>query len=735
MKRLLLFCGLLLLHIPASAWENSMAPAGKAFDVLLVKDGMPAYRIMRDSDEIPESAVKLLKDGLHAITGKQFEENGKGNLPAVHLAVPDVSLGMDGYRIALQNGDILLQGGSVTGIRNAVLAFLEEDLGWRHYRKGKAPCVPGGILEQVKVTPREYCPPFYQRSVWSFYAFDDTWAQNNRIRNGNFGKWFVHTIFELVPPREYYEKHPEYFALVDGKRVDSWEKGQLCFSNSELVNVVSDRILEILSKNPGLEFFALSQNDAPGFCECSQCQADVKAEGSVSAPMLKFVNRVAKRIARSYPHVIIVTEAYRDSITPPGKTRPEKNVVVRLCLDSRISRNPFWMVSETEDLKLLKDWSSITDRLLVWDYIIDFRNYLMPRADLPVLEANIRLYRDKKVKGVMMQTNYANQIGSMAAMRTWILAKLLWNPDWSIYKLAEDYLIGYWGEATGKILAEYNELLIREWKRYRQNSTVGETFRFSPDFYEKAMKLIVDAKKSAGNNTERLKELELEELTLYYFLLSKGVKKDGDVADYKKTLDSFEKMLDAHGITLLIEGGYGKAKEKIRQWRDGILLLNYLETRPSDNITLPATWNVYYEKLETPDPDSLVGRCMAQPPDGDWSVQWRFTDFPQLRPGKYLLRIRARADKKNATGEAAVIGIYNEKSNTYAFSCSLPAAHLDEKYKWIDCGSLILNGDPMFLYTTVGKNSAIKKFYVDAVEFVPLKKEGPGEKNEGGIND
>jgi sulfite reductase beta subunit-like hemoprotein len=113
---------------------------------------------------------------------------------------------------------------------------------------------------------------------------------------------------------------------------------------------------------------------------------------------------------------------------------------------------------------------------------------------------------------------------------------------------------------------------------------------------------------------------------------------------------------------------------------------------------------------------------VKQEANGRWSVQWRFEDFPKLVPGKYKVRIRARADKKTSGGHGTIVGIYNRAKSTYALKYSVKGTQLDDKkYKWVDCGTAEISAEPMFLYTATAKNSAFKAFYIDAIEFIPTR--------------
>jgi hypothetical protein len=312
-------------------------------------------------------------------------------------------------------------------------------------------------------------------------------------------------------------------------------------------------------------------------------------------------------------------------------------------------------------------------------------------------------------------------------MRTWICTKLLWNPDWDIEKLANDYINGFWGEKFAPFMLEYNSLLLNEWRRYHAEEKNGAPFRFSDKFYNKASDLIKKAIAAAANNPMLLKELELEELTLDYYLLEKGITKEADIATYQNTIDHFSSQIKKYNIMLIKESSYNKVQEKIQQYRDGISLVQYTKNLPDGCIVLPATWNCYamanFTKVVKSN-ESLVGSYIKQLPDGKWYIQWRFEDFPQLVQGKYNVRIRVRAEKKSITGLGAIVGVKNTHTGSIILSHSINAKDFDdEKFKWIDCGIFEYNLEPMYLYTATVEGGAFRAFHVDAVEFIPVVKE------------
>jgi len=226
-----------------------------------------------------------------------------------------------------------------------------------------------------------------------------------------------------------------------------------------------------------------------------------------------------------------------------------------------------------------------------------------------------------------------------------------------------------------------------------------------------------------------LKELEIEELTLDYYLLEEGVKEKNDIPLYRKTINHFVKQLKKYKINMIVEGELNGIHKKINTYRDGVKLVKHINTCPDKTIVLPATWSCYANNKHInklgialiKDKESLVGRALMQKPDNKWYVQWRLVDFPQFVKGKYKVRIRLRADKKSSTGSGAVVGVQNRLSSRVIMRHYIKSQDLkDKKFTWINCGTFSNGSEPMLLYTATIKNGAFEALYVDALELIPV---------------
>ncbi len=148
-------------------------------------------------------------------------------------------------------------------------------------------------------------PAFEYREPFFTEAADKDWAARNRV-NGSFQKLdastggkvsyypFVHSFYTLLPPKQYFQDHPEYYALVDGKR--RGDDAQLCLTNPDVLRLAIQTVLKWIDEHPEASIFSVSQNDTRGWCECENCRRIEQEEGGAhSGPILRFVERRRRR--------------------------------------------------------------------------------------------------------------------------------------------------------------------------------------------------------------------------------------------------------------------------------------------------------------------------------------------------------------------------------------------------------------------------------------------------------
>lgn len=484
--------------------------------------GAAAYTIVRPADASPSQihAAEELQKYTEQMTGVKLPILADdGPLPeraillgstrhtAALLGGPvDLkALGDDGFHLKTSEPHLLIVGGPVRGTLYGVYELLERFGGCRWYSSWHS-VIPQRAALSIPELDETQRPAFAMREPYWFDMFNADFAARNKANGAamrledkhgggiRFGiGCMVHTFKTLVPPDEFFASHPEYFSEINGKRVK--DSAQLCLTNPEVLKIVTARILERIRQDPAAKLFSVSQNDCQKYCTCPACKAIDTREGSQAGTMIGFVNQVAEAVEKDFPNVWIETLAYNYTRTPPKTIRPRPNVVVRLCSIECEFSKPFDRSAAGQNRKFVAEmdsWSAMTDKLHIWDYTTDFRDYLGPFPNVLALQGNLRFFRDHHVVGVFEEGAYQGRHGDFAELKAWLLAKWLWNPDLPAETLLNDFFVGYYGAAAPLVRGYFDEIHAFYQKPGATLSIYDDVLRQAPvtaEFYTRAVDL------------------------------------------------------------------------------------------------------------------------------------------------------------------------------------------------------------------------------------------------------
>lgn len=419
------------------------------------------YRI--NLPENPAPALVTAKGELEKYLSAVFGDNRAPEEIVITLAVDD-TLPEEGYKLSVNGQSLSIAGGSPRGVLYGAYALLRDICGCRFFAKDTEKVPSLDKLELAEGFEVSSKPAYEYRDVYWTCAFDPDWSVKNmvnscdsRILDGKYGggikyALFVHTFNHLVPPDKYFTEHPEYYALTDGERKTT----QLCLSNPDVLNIVIDRVKEILRKRPGCQIISVSQNDCIGYCECDACrEADERAESHMGT-LLPFINAIADAIKDEFPHVAVDTLAYQYTRKPPKGIVPRDNVIIRLCsieccfshtLEDCPESPTRWGESiKSSFVRDLLAWKEICNRLYVWNYTTNFAFYQAPFPNIRTLVPNIRWMYENHVVGLFDEGCYQTISGEFAELRSYLHAAAMWDPyiDWKEYY--REFMEAYYGK-------------------------------------------------------------------------------------------------------------------------------------------------------------------------------------------------------------------------------------------------------------------------------------------------
>ena len=473
-----------------------------------------------------------------------------------------LGLGDDGFLIKTLEEDIIITGKTSRGTLYGVYEFLRRFVGFRAFTKDveKVDECSEVVIPELYVTEK---PDFEYRDAYFRFAFDGAFCAKNRLnttlgdisaeKGGSFKFFNCHHSFDdLVPPAVYFEEHPEYFAFHDGRRT----KDQLCLSDPHVLEIATAQVKKWIAEHKECKVFSVAQNDNERYCTCENCRKIDEEEGSPAGSVIRFVNALAEEIEKEHPDILIHTFAYQYSRIAPRKVRPKSNVIVRLCniecewgdsLEAVANRDPEG--KSAEFLKNIREWSEICDRLYVWDYAVNFSNYLQPFPCFYSMAENIRYYKEHGVRGVLQEGNFSYGGGaSLDDLKSYIIAGLLWNADADVDLMIDEFCRGVYGNAAPYI-KEYISVATEAVKDYRMTLfDYPDAAYLTDDLLDRCDEIFRRAIEAAENDEVR-RRVEREYLAIRY---SKIVR----IADDKKraaSTDAFAKDVRGFRLTEIME--------------------------------------------------------------------------------------------------------------------------------------------------------------------------------------
>ena len=377
-------------------------------------------------------------------------------------------LGDEDIQITVESGRVQIHGGLPRGVLYAVYQFLEELVGIR-FLTADHTYIPDASALQIPCGSYTYSPPFSFR--WSYYrensdvpAFAAKRKVNTVTDAENLGgktqqQLINHSFHALVPYSTYGESHPEYYALVDGKRDTNTHGGgpQLCVTNPDVIEVAAASAIQQLTERLEATNISVSQADTAAYCQCEACETLNAAEGTPMGSQLTFVNAVAERIEKVHPHVKVGTLAYWYTRKPPKTLTPRHNVQIQLCSIECCTLHAIDNPDCEQNRAFCQDtneWGKICDDIWIWNYNTNFRSYDLPFPNLRSIAPNVRYFLNNNAKGVFMQANGNGLTGEFSDLRNYLISHLIWNPHLDAETLLNEFVNLHY-ETAAPVILEY----------------------------------------------------------------------------------------------------------------------------------------------------------------------------------------------------------------------------------------------------------------------------------------
>lgn len=270
-----------------------------------------------NASERTQATGQTLADYLQRISGAEFTvaRDGAGIQLKLAETPPANTYEREAYRLVSTGSGLILEGASELALEHATWDLL--------YRLGHRQFFPGATWEVIPKSPTlaiavnaQESPDYASRRIWYGYGPWDyaaepyrQWCVRNRAVEG-IELRTGHAYGALIRSQQAaFDAHPEYYALLKGKRNIDGE-AKLCIGNPEVLQVAVAYSKDYFAKNPDAECVSVDPSDGGGWCECELC-AKI---GSVSDRALLLANTVAE----ANPGKFVGMYAYSYHSPPPS---------------------------------------------------------------------------------------------------------------------------------------------------------------------------------------------------------------------------------------------------------------------------------------------------------------------------------------------------------------------------------------------------------------------------------
>lgn len=555
--------------------------------------GLSAIVVGASSDAVEQSSAKDLQRIFLAITGKTigiFSKATSGRCIFIGCA-PDGEdinsklnrLGKEGVYLSVSPTRIVCAGRDPRGTYYAVQELLYR-IGCRWLWPGQyGECLPaGGAIALPAKLDLLHTPPFPMRgghsvqvevkpgskpehidvdsyvdwaarNKWNRFkaSYALTWGYGDQ-RGGEWEETSGHTTTTDLMPASEFPKHPEYFALVKGKRVALHPIGTTampCISNPAVIDRFTEVISAYFDSHPNASRYFIGANDEPSYwCECDGCRAldtvqmDLSKNGVECGNMtdrwLYLVNTVAGRIEKKYPGKWIGTFAYGSTRSIPTKNLPRKNVMIEFTMWNHCSKHKFFDARcpvNKEGLADLRAWMRAASAVSIYSYL-DHAAWEIPE---PYWESDQDYYRSLHKLGVRFISDEIDTTAAASPVLLGYRARLLWDLKTDAKHYLRDICKIAYGNAAPEMQKFWALQQSAVFASPTKHPTQNDLARYTPAMVAQSYKLL-DAAAVKQLTSDQKARVERSRMAMLFidFYQAKEASSSGDLKVLAKMLNS-----------------------------------------------------------------------------------------------------------------------------------------------------------------------------------------------------
>jgi hypothetical protein len=311
--------------------------------------------------------------------------------------------------------------------------------------------------------------------------------------------------------------------------------------------------------------------------------------------------------------------------------------VITVCPIFAQRGKPIMDPANQEQADYLTGWAKICKNIVLWDYQTMFSNYLMPFPQwYDGFESIRQVAALPQVQGLFIQGVWNTKGGDMAALRTWVLSRLAWDPTLDVNKTVQTFLRGYYGPAARHIDAYMRTL----WESKEANGPLSEASSYMSPIYaldvvRTADGHLANAEAATRNDAKLRDRVIVARFNLDYVILARAPQYLDDLDRAGQTWDMdlenrqarAKRAIEISGLELARESGGDPVRilDELGLWVDSF--------KPAGTTNLALGAQVSYSSSYESPPDTWASAYVH---DGRYGVAsgWSTPPFEEMtNPG------------------------------------------------------------------------------------------------------
>ncbi len=467
-------------------------------------DSIAVEELQYRFQEATDIELVAYKDNQAIPAGKKIISIGDTTYAQSTLGVTGDSVGLEGYKISTNDQNIYIIGAG-NGVVGGTYKLLNKMFDYEFYKAGVIAGTDNdaadiytlntGVTDLKFITINEtqcpdipYMPTNYhglREEDYYRYTFNN---EGTLVAGTSSDRW--HNTFLALDPATYQDAHADwYYTVTTGilwwKDTNVW---QLCYTahgdedeRQAMISTAVDYYVALLQEYPTRSYVSFSMEDNTEWCNCSSCNAAASTYGANSGAMLIMASEIRTGIMNKLADdgdtrdIKVLTMIYRscEDLPAVGSTF-DADFIADVDAEGLEGVVPIWATMDSKEhdtgwneagnetaLAMLEQLDALFDEYWVWDYGVNFHDYLLPFNSFDTISEDFQTLRDSNVRLYLYQADHdAGNSTGFGGLRTYLMSKLRWDADADVDELTVNYFNAVYGAGGESMKALYDSYLV-----------------------------------------------------------------------------------------------------------------------------------------------------------------------------------------------------------------------------------------------------------------------------------